>query len=375
MGLRDRMGAMARGEVSTDALAAYSVANSDAYDLLDNLPPEGPARLSAWCAFVIQTHADDLIGSGSSAGFCDQAALDDAAMLYQFAGAWLNRARAAQASAKYSLDTSVPQPYSRASSPLGRGQVKALMKTLETVQSRLGADLSERESDPVHDRVAPALPALQSALDAGAAINVGKASPEMLAMVGGTLAAALDRAYQAGQLLAMPELIAKPTPPPPPAATGAAGLTMFLPGDPGFDRWCLTDPLSHIQQRDNPRAPAELDAFWRSDPEPAKTIALQAEIAAAIEGGIADYLPETPTRLVVIAETCPWPGVLIAKQQFVLGGRALNAGDRFILSVGPDSGGFRRKIEVSQASQAGPAGDEDLQREEDERWARKRGFE
>ncbi len=140
---------------------------------------------------------------------------------------------------------------------------------------------------------------------------------------------------------------------PPPAATRAAGLTMFLPGDPGFDPWCLTDPLSHIQQRDNPRARPGLRRVLEIDPEPAKTIALQAEIAAAIEGGIADYLPETPTRLVVIAETCPWPGVG-AKQQFVLGGRALNADDRFILSVGPDSGRFPPEDRGQPGVQARP---------------------
>src|SRR5262249_35453422 len=147
-------------------------------------------------------------------------------------------------------------------------------------------------------------------------------------------------AYQSGQLLAMTELLAKPAPPPDPVATSSAGLGMLLPGDSGFDRWCLTDPLSRIQQRDSPSAPGELDRFWRSDPEPAKTLALQAEILSAIENGLADYLPETPTRLVVLAETCPWPGVLGAKQAFVLSGRQLNAGDRFVLSVGPDSGGF-----------------------------------
>ena len=52
MGLRGKMEAMARGEVSTSALEAYGTSNNDAYDLLERVSPEGPAQLAAWCAFV-----------------------------------------------------------------------------------------------------------------------------------------------------------------------------------------------------------------------------------------------------------------------------------------------------------------------------------
>jgi hypothetical protein len=376
MGLRGKMEAMARGEVSTSALEAYGTSNNDAYDLLERVSPEGPAQLAAWCAFVLQTHGDNLIASGSSPGFCSREALDDATQLYQLAGAWLNRARAAQARTDYVLDTVVPQPYLK-QGPQGDGQVKALRKTLWTVQSRLGAHLNARSSEPVYARLAPTLPALQSALDTGAGLPGSKPSPELLATIGATLVAALDRAYQAGQLLAMTELIAaRPEPPPEQVERDSATLTMFLPGDPGFDPWCLSDPLELMERKLGQSlgwATRKLDEFWASDPDPAKTLALQAQIASAIENGLAVRLPQATGKLGEVAKSCPWPGVLLAEHAFDLDGRRLNPGDQFVLSVGAEPDGFRRTIAVSAARQVVPT-DRDLERAEDERWAKKHGY-
>jgi hypothetical protein len=344
--LRGKVGALARGEVSTAELAAYGAANGDAYDLLDTLPPEGPARLAAWCAFVVQTHADNLIASGQRQGFCERGALDEASMLYQFAGGWLDRARTASTSGGYRLDVVVPQPYFRFTGPQGAPQVSALRRTAETVQSRLGADLAERSAQPIYERLAPAMRGLQAALDSAAGAGVGKPSPELLATIAQTLQIAVDRAYQAGQLLAMPHLIAaRPDPvPEPPARIGSAALRMFLPGDPGFDRWCLTDPMVRGAGQYGPAAIRKLDALWASDPEPAKTLALQADIAAALEKGVADFTPRTTEPLSELSMTCPWPGVMLALAPLVIGDERIAAGERFALSVGTQNGGFRREI-------------------------------
>jgi hypothetical protein len=375
MGLRGKLGAAARGEVSTSALEAYGTANNDAYDLLERVPAEGPERLSAWCAFVLQTHADNLVGSGSAPGYCDPEAFADATSLYQLAGAWLSRARAARTGTGNALDTVVPQPYLQSRGPQGGGQVRALRATLETVQSRLGADLASRSTEPIYQRLAPTLPALQSALDAGAGLSRSKAGPELLATIGSTLLVALDRAYQTGQLLAMPDLIAStPAPSPAPAEANSTTLTMFVPGDPGFDRWCLTDPLEHIRQRESAFAIAALDRFWASDPEPAKTLALQAQIAGAIEKGLADYLPEAVGRLAEIAKSCPWPGVLLVKAAFVVGDTQLGVADQFVLSVGSDGTGFRRTIAVISAHLLPELSEQDAQLIDDEHWAREHGF-
>ena len=347
MGLRGKVGAFARGEVSTAALAAYGAGNGDAYDLLEQLPEEGPARLAAWCAFVFQSHADNLLASGSSPGFCDQEAFEEARALYELAGGWLDRARTARARPGSSLDVVVPQPYLRPHGPQGSGEVAALRATVETVQSRLGADLACCRNGSTAERLRPTLAVLQSALDAASGLDAGHgASPELKVAIAQTLLAALDRGFQAGQLLAMTELLAKPPPEPGRApALGSATLALLLPGDPGFDPWCLTDPLQREQRDADGVSAGLLERFWGSDPEPAKTIALQSQVLAAIENGAADYLPEgTYGTLAEIAKHCPWPGVLLASSDLAIAGEQIGAGERFVLAVGGDGGEFRREL-------------------------------
>ena len=348
MGLRGKVGALARGEVSTSALAAFGTANGDAYDLLEAVGVEGPARLAAWCAFVLQTHADRLLASGSAPGFCDQEAFVEARTLYELAGSWLDRARVARARPEPTLGVVLPQPYPRPHGPQGSGEVAALRATLETVQSRLGADLAACRERAIAARLSPTLAVLQQAIDAAAGLDAGHGpSPDLKAAMAQTLLAALDRGFQAGQLLALPELLAKPPPKPEraPAALGSATLALLRPGDPGFDPWCLTDPLAREQRDEDGVSARLLAALWRGDPDPARTVALQSELVAAIENGLADYLPEgTYGALAEITRHCPWPGVLLAKRELAIAGEQIGAGERFVLHVGGGDGEFRRGL-------------------------------
>lgn len=349
MGLLGKAGAIARGEVSTRGLDAFASGNSDAYDLLDAVPAHGSARLAAWCAFVLQTHADRLIASGASPGYCSQGAFTDASMLYQLAGRWLDRARRAQALPALALDAVVPQPYPRPRGQLGENELTALRKTLETVQARFGADLAERAGDPLSLRLQPTLPALESALDSSEAMLAGgNVRPELLATMAHTLYVALDQAFQAGQLLALPELLytAKPAPTADPVPVSrAAGLMLFLPGDPSFDPWCLTDPIDVSVRFEDGASRRQLHALWKADPEPAKTLAIQAEIVGLIECGAADYLPGGHFgSLAMVHELCPWPGVLLVKAACSVSGQPLDAGDRIVLAVGGSADTFRRTV-------------------------------
>jgi hypothetical protein len=68
-------------------LSSYGRYGTDAYDLVDRLPP-GPARVAAWNAYVCQTYADKLAES------CTHAPGDAAPFvraLYDLARAWLER--------------------------------------------------------------------------------------------------------------------------------------------------------------------------------------------------------------------------------------------------------------------------------------------
>ncbi len=362
MSLRDKVEAHMRGEVSTADLTAYSSANGDAYDLLDeDLPPDGPTRLAAWCAFVLQTHADNLIGSGASAGFCDEGAFDDARIAYDLAGHWLERARAAAASAGYHLDVVVPQPFPRPSGAQQLAELKAMRKTLETIQARAATELEARKGESVYERLQPTLALVQSALDSALILAGGHAPDEdVSAALGQKLLEAVDHAYQAGQVLAMPELLAKPHVEPSLAkASGSAALALFRPGDPGFDPWCLTDPLERKARENDGVAAGMLDEFWKSDPNPARTLAIQVDIASALENGTADYVPEDLVgSLKQFTRKRPWPGVLWAKAPLTVGGQPLDIGDRFVLAIGGAGEEFRCAIVRLSAKAAAELSDD-----------------
>jgi hypothetical protein len=345
MSLRGKLEAKARGDIPTAELLAYGGSNSDAYDLLDNVPPQGVARLAAWCAFVLQTYGDKLLQSGRTEGYASEPACAQAQVLYQFSRDWLERARQAAADPGYQLDVAVPQALPRPLNvPPETDQVAAMKRTLEAVQARAGVELAACGDPTRAARLQPSLAAVASALDA--AIVSGSGGPDVRASAGRVLVDGLDHAYSLGQLLAMPGLLAAPDAAPRPAVKAAtATLGVFLPGDAGFDPWCLTDPLERPQHEKSNAAAGKLDYLWKSDPEPALTLALQADIAAALEHGAVDYLPSgSAAWLERITSSCPWPGAMYAKEPVLIGGIQLAAGDRFVLAVGGWGATFRRAI-------------------------------
>jgi hypothetical protein len=87
--------------------------------------------------------------------------------------------------------------------------------------------------------------------------------------------------YELGQLLAMPTLLDRPVI----SAVPAVGQPLALPGQPGFDPWCLTDPHSRATWQQDPAARRAIETLWRYDPDPAATLAIQSQINAAIAAG------------------------------------------------------------------------------------------
>ena len=247
--------------------------------------------------------------------------------MFELVGAWLGRAHQAAARATYVLDVSVPQPLPRPRAPRSVGVLKAMKQTLETVQARAGANLAERSADPIHGRLAPMMSGVQSALDSAGALSAPSVSDDVKAVLGQTLQGGLDHAYQVGQLLAIPELLVKTEPvAPAPAVHDSTTVGLFLPGDPGFDPWCLTDPIERREKQESQELTALIERFWEKDPEPAKTLAIQAEIAGALEQGAADFMPREMGPLTRRADGCPWPPILYAKASLVIAGKAACSG-------------------------------------------------
>ena len=151
-----------------------------------------------------------------------------------------------------------------------------MRKTLEAVEARAGTAIEARRGEPVYERLQPTLGIMRAALDAALVLARGHTpDPSVELALVQTLHAALDRGYQAGQLLAMPELLASPGRTVPPVTRAPHRWRSFVPGDPAFDPWCLTDPIERRRLASDCQSVAKLDDFWAKHPEVEQLLALQ----------------------------------------------------------------------------------------------------
>jgi hypothetical protein len=350
VGLRERLQAKARGEIASGDLVAYGRAGGDAYDLLDDVPATGIARLAAWNAFVLQTFGDNLLASTPTAGYIAVDTADFVRVLYELVGGWLARAHAAAASPSYRLDVYVPQslPHHWQIEPRTIEQLGGMKTTLEAIQARVASHLQGlHDENGAHERLRTLMSATDSAVDYAGKLWTRAPGQELRQTLGTTFRDGLDNAYQLGQLLAMPELLEQkhddPAPTPPPS--GPSALRIFLPGEAGFDPWCLTDPMERRHKEADPAFKEAISRLWTSDPHPERTLSIRAEIGAAQEAGAVDYMPSGGVgTLDHLAESCPWPGVMYATRPVLIGGNEIEPGDRFVFTTGGDGEDFHRAI-------------------------------
>ncbi len=352
MGLFDGLAAKARGEVSAADLIAYGRACSDAYDLLDSLPPSGYARLSAWNAYVLQTYADKLLAAGRAPGYVAPETADQVRVLYEYVEQWLVHARQAAASESHRLDVYLPQamPHQWRTTPRTLEQLAGMREALVAAQARVAADLAAfAGAAGARDRLQGHLIAVSSTAEYVDGLWTAEPGPELRQTTGDSLRDGLDRAYELGQVIAVPELLDELHDAPPPGRPAVPALR--LPGEPGFDPWCLTDPLERIHMEHDAAYRAALDRLWEADEHPERTLAIEAEISAARARGAVDFLPAEQLGLLSrLADHCPWPGVLVAKTAVMIGGRQIDAGDRFVFTVSHDEGPVERTVVVAPTS-------------------------
>ncbi len=147
--------------------------------------------------------------------------------------------------------------------------------------------------------------------------------------------------FVAGQLMAMPEL-AGHLGPDLAATTDGDGVAA---GSAGFDPWCLTDPASRSRWQGDRAARRAIDMLWAYDPDPTRTLAVQAEIDAALgQGKIAhDGLGNF--------YCCPWSAIFGVVDPVSIGGKRLRRGQQFTFDVSaeevPEGGPFKREILVA----------------------------
>src|SRR5262249_21392734 len=186
----------------------YRRAGADAYDLIDETPPASWARLAAWNAFLLQVYGDNLVASGSKGRYC----MVDIAMfvrrVYQLANAWLEETRKAQASAAYRFRFDPVSPLPHWEGFRTNEILRAMRRTVETGRTRVASDLQLFDGDETQrDLLRVRLAEIDSEVLYAERLWTSKPSAELRLLIGETLEVGLDHAYQAGQLLAQPELI------------------------------------------------------------------------------------------------------------------------------------------------------------------------
>jgi len=167
---------------------------------------------------------------------------------------------------------------------------------------------------------------------------------------------AIGAYFAAGQLMAMPALIAQQNFGEYRYRPGPGGLPGVSLATGGFDVMCLTDPAIREILRDSRVERDAIDTLWAFDPDKARTLGIQAEIESALarrdigystgqSQPIFDPLGQGRTGHF---KDCPWAPVYVAVNDCVIASRPLAAGTQFTFDVSAkemsSGGNFRRRI-------------------------------
>jgi hypothetical protein len=372
------------GEVPADTLEAYRRATLAVLDLLEQTeqqrllcraeghnpwtvpPATQAAMLCAWNAFVLQNLGNEFLDADyrndpATVGYVPPITADQVLGFYAQVEGWLNRGHQAYSHSDYRLDVEVPAdlpPWSDVE-PCPNAHLHGMLQAMRSVrdhaqtamqfldQTPAPTDAGQREqANRIRQLHASATAKARYADD----LHGSNPSRDVHERVEPYLKEAVEQFYRLGQWIAMPSLASPPTeaaPAPPPESTA---LRLPLPGEPDFDPWCLTDPPTRSKWKADPEAREAIAALWRLDPDPGRTLAILAEIRAAVSRG--DVVPATDRYGKPLGHffCCPWGTVYSVVRSVVLGGQRLGTLQQFVFDVtaeGMNLGNpFRRRILV-----------------------------
>ena len=180
----DRVLGYLRGDASARAMTRYGRDGSDAYDLVDTLPP-GPGRAAAWNAYVCQTYADKLCGANDVA----PATAPVVRALYAQVGRWLELAHAGRDGGGLEL------PAWR--TPLrSQHELAGMRDTLEALRTHVAFDLGASSDDP-------RLAAIDRYVATVDSMWIPRATPDLRLGIGDALTHGIAAACALGRTLAL----------------------------------------------------------------------------------------------------------------------------------------------------------------------------
>jgi len=356
-----RMRAKLRGECSAAELEALRAAGAGVFEELaraeqerarlvaDGLdlwhaPPAVSGHLVAtWNAFVLQSmgagllDADYTVDTGT-VGYVPAATFEQAWSWFCAAAGWLSQARQAASNPDYDLTAALRIP---AALPAWVGAEldtpihwQAMLIALPGIRDHAELALFDLERTSTTDAARQATNRLrQLAAEAGAAaeyaqaLGANPAGERLYKLIETHLKRAVTLWFHLGQLAAMPRLVDRYRTQPGPVRVDLEAL----PGGPRFDPWCLTDPDTRADWQADRKARQAIGELWRADPDPARTLAIHAQIQAALDAGAIARVPGGAPGS--YHYRCPWSPIYQVRRPVTIGGKRLSVPQQFTFDV------------------------------------------
>lgn len=361
------MRAFARGERDAETLYAYRRAGAQIHPLLDaaerrrfGLMVSGTSPFAVkrhiglelactWNAFTLQTLGDKMLTSDETAdpdtvGFVPPVTFDQVQGYYTGVQRWLGYASQAGHDPDFELPAgTLPArlPDWSPVEPCPRPHLDAMIAALDVMRLHAEAAMHALEqATPETDaarlaRLKGQVAGALSRADYVSGMYAPGASLALHEQIEAHAKQAIEELYRVGQLISYPALLTGGDRAASPDGTQGKGPfpRTPLPGEPGFDRWAMTDPNSLASLRENPDARRVIDEMWALDPDPAASVALWNEVRRAVETGGAVTAKNAQGAPLGFFFCTPYCAIYEAKRPLVIGDTPVPRGKRFTLEI------------------------------------------
>lgn len=374
------------GEVSADTLEAYRRASLAVHDLLHQadsiraaaqaegktawtLPKNSQAEmLCAWNAFVLQSLGNEFLDADyrdnpGTKGYVPPITSDQVMRFYGQVEGWLNRAQQAHSNPDYKLDVQVPAevpPWSEVE-PCPNSHLHGMLHAMRTIRDHAAMAMTflgdmppeDKEQQGQYNQIKQLYAAATTKARYSEDLHGTDPSPEMHERVEPHIKECIEGFYRLGQLVAMPQLAVKPpmaTPEPPKVAKPKRPM----PGDNGFDPWCMTAEWAREAFQRDPEARKAVRTLWDLDPNPGRTLDIHEEVLRAFERGDIRYARRPDGSNLGHFFCCPWQPVFEVLRPVTLGERQLRTMQQFVFDVTAEGvnlgNAFTREIMIGNFS-------------------------
>lgn len=367
--LMTRLSAAMRGEQAATVMEAYRRAGATVYDdlaqaealrrelatagtdLWSTTSGQASQLLCTWNSFVLQTLGDQLVEADYAAdprtvGYLPPVTAQQAAVFLGEVEQWSARARRALADPHCDVTAELAVPALLPGwvevEPCPRPHLHAMRAAARALHGRAEAalaDLTRGAPPPGRERDVQKLTGMFADASSSVAYADSLWSPEAPEVLHERVESSLKRAiegfYLLGQLFAMPVLLDRPDV----QVAAVTAVRLPLPGEAGFDPWCLTDPASRAAWQREPAARRAIDVLWSYDPDPGATLSMQAQIDAAVQAGLVTPGMTAGGQRIGNYYCCPWSAIYLVRRPVTLVGRRLRPGQEFALDVSAEEMG------------------------------------